>query len=354
MRHDRFQEEESSEDSFLDVVANVVGVLIILIMLVGAQASRSLIVAQSSEESSEDETLKLVSPSENQDVDKLRVELQQASQLARTSERSIQNIATRVAKINHESQAYNQQRVELAMHRSLMEEDLQRRKEQLDVQQQREFDVQRQLLESKIDLDKLTKEQFSLVSASSPVTEVECVPTPLARVVEGKSIHLRLSKGLVSVVPFERLMEEVQINLEGTMRRLQSRGKTVETYGPLDGYRLKLTMAKRKPRGAVGGPLVGQTQRVKIGWEAEILPVSTEIGQNVEQSLLPGGVLHKHLLAHQRQKPAVVVWLYTDSFDEFRPLKRALWEMGFSLATRPMRPGANIKASPEGTRAAAQ
>ncbi len=352
MRHARFSEEENSEDAFLDVVANVVGVLIILIMLVGAQASRSVLVTPSekvSKISSEQS-----SPSADFNIEQLRDELQQAQQAARTSQRAIQEIATRVVKIDHESQAYDQQRVELAMHRSLLEEDLQRRKEQLDGQKQREFDVQRQLVESSINLDKLSQEQIRLVSLPEAVTEVECVPTPLAKVVEGKSIHLRLSKGLVSVVPFEELMEEVQFNLEGTLRRLQNRGRTVETYGPIDGYRLKLTMAQRKPQGAEGGPLVGQMQRVKIGWVAEILPVSSEIGQNVEQSLLPGGVLHKHLVAHQRQKPAVVVWLYTDSFDEFRPLKRVLWERGFSLATRPMRLGSNIKASPEGTRAAAQ
>ncbi len=353
MRLDKYQQEDSNEDSFLDVVANVVGVLIILIMLVGAQASRSVLLVQP-EKVPENESPELASQTADFDIEQLRDELQQAQQSAQTSQRAIQEIATRVVKISHESQAYDQQRVELAMHRSLLEEDLQRRKELLDEQQQREFDVQRKLLESKLDLDKLTQEQFSLLSVPDVVTEIECVPTPLARVVEGKSIHLRLSKGLVSVVPFEMLMDEVQYNLEGTLRRLQNRGKTVETYGPLDGYRLKLTMVKRQLQSSVGGPLVGQTRRGKIGWEAEILPVSAEIGQNVEQSLLPGGVLHKHLLAHQRQRPAVVVWLYTDSFDEFRPLKRALWEMGFSLATRPKRPGTNIKASPEGTRAAAQ
>ena len=45
MRPDRLEEEETSQDSFLDVVANIVGVLVILVMLVGAQASQRLLVA---------------------------------------------------------------------------------------------------------------------------------------------------------------------------------------------------------------------------------------------------------------------------------------------------------------------
>ncbi len=359
MHHAKFQEEDASEDAFLDVVANVVGVLIILIMLVGAQASRSVLVAQSPQlvAQSPQKTPApeiVVQPTSLINLQTLRTELEQATETARTSELAVSNQILQVAKITHEANTYDNQRVELAMHRSLMEEDLERRKEQLGEQQQREFDTQRQLLESKLDLDDLTKEQLSLSSASETVTEVECVPTPLARLVEGDSIHLRLSKGLVSIVPFEALMEEMQYNIEGTKRRLQNRNQTIETFGPLDGYRLKFTMVRHRPQNSVGGPLVGQTQRAKISWEIEILPMSTEIGQNVEQSLLPGGALHKHLLAHQRQRPAVVVWLCTDSFDEFRPLKRALWEMGFSMATRPLRPGKNIKASPDGTRAAAQ
>ncbi len=357
MRHARLHEEESSEDSFLDVVANVVGVLIILIMLVGAQASRSVLVVQSAKETTELQeaaTVEIASPSAGSDSNALRAELEQATQAARVSERAVRKLALQVTKIGHEAKAYDSQRVELAMHRSLLEEDLERRKNQLDGKKQREFDVQRQLMESQLDLDKLTQEQLNLISAPATVTEVECVPTPLAKVVEGKSIHLRLSKGLVSVVPLEDLFAEIQHNVEGLRRRLQDNGTIVETFGPLDGYRLKLTVAKQSSPESVGGPLVGQTPRTNLTQFAEVIPVSEEIGQNVEQALLPGGTLTRLLQAQRRQRPAVVVWLYTDSFDEFRPLKRALWEMGYSLATRPMRPGTHIGASPQGTRAAAQ
>jgi len=346
-------EENSNEDSFLDVVANVVGVLIILIMLVGAQASQSVWKDRSATDSSV-ESPERTTRTAAQDLDTLRDELKQSTETAIRTQREVRGLSLQVLQISQEAQAYDQQRVELAMHRSMMEEDLQRRKEQLDEQDQHEYEVQRKLLESKIDLETLTQEQFRLISAPGTVEKIECVPTPLARVIEGKAIHLRLSQGLVSVVPFEKLMEEVQINIAGTLRRVNERGRTVETYGPLDGYRLQLTMARRLSLNATGGPLVGKTERVQVHWVAEILPVSAELGQNVEQSLLPGGVLHQYLLNNKRQRQDVVVWLYTDSFDAFRPLKRALWEMGFSMATRPMRPGSNIRASPEGTRAAVQ
>jgi len=351
----RFPDDDSSEDSFLDVVANVVGVLIILVMLVGAQASRSAL-GTSTNESATDSNLPVATHQiqQDQDTDALRGKLEFATQAALAAQRNLQETNLQISKIRYESQAYDQQRVELAMHRSLLEDDLEIRKQKLNQQQQREFDVQRQLLESKFELDELSQEQLRLISEPAAVTEVECVPTPLAKVVEGEAIHLRLSKGLVSVVPLEELLAEIQYNVEGLRRRLQERSRIVETFGPLDGYRLKLTVAKRTSAESVGGPLVGQIQRTSYSQYAEILPISEDIGQNVEQALLPGGRLHQLLQTGRRQKPAVVVWLYTDSFDEFRPLKRALWEMGLSLATRPMRPGTPIGASPHGTRAAAQ
>ncbi len=353
MRHIRSEEKDGTDDSFLDVIANVVGVLIILVMLVGAQASRGVLLAESNQATPDQQRLSTVE-SPSPDTAELSNELEKATQAALASQRAIQTMATQVVKINHEAKAYDQQRIQLAMHRSVMEEEIERRKSRLDEEDQQEFDVQRQLLESKLDLDTLSQERLNLISASDTVTEVECVPTPLAKVIEGKAVHLRLSKGLVSIVPLEELMAEIDNNLNGIRRRLQESGRVVETFGPLDGYRLKLTVAKRRSSAPVGGPLVGQVARAKFDQYAEIRPTSETIGQNVEQSLLPSGMLFQHLEARRRQRPAVVVWLYTDSFDEFRPLKQKLWEMGFSLATRPMRPGTHIGASPNGSRAAAQ
>jgi hypothetical protein len=360
MRRAKFQAEVSSDDSFLDVVANVVGVLIILVMLVGAQASRTVSAAKPKQSVAEavpaatSVDARSVRAPPAQDPDRLREALQQAQQAASRSEQKLVTLVKQTKRVGREAQAFDRQRVELAMHRSIIEEDIELRKASLNDQKQHAFDVQRKLLESKLELDRLSKAQLSLVAASQTVTEVECIPTPMAKVVEGKSIHLRLSKGLVSIVPLEALLEEVQYHSEGTRQRLAIRGQAVETFGPLDGYRLKLTIAKQNAQGPVGGPLAGQLQQEKFGWVAEFLPVAEGLGENVEQSLLPGGKLRTHLLARRQENQTVVVWLYTDSFDEFRPLKKALWEMGFALATRPLEPGMQIKASPQGTTSAAQ
>ncbi len=359
MRLDRFQQEDTTEDSFLDVVANVVGVLIILVMMVGMQASQSRFLA----DASQSPDAASVQPAEqtpehagqtSEDLEKLNSQLDEARRQANASQRSVFELATQISRVSHEADAHDRQRIELAMHRALIEADLQRRRELLDSGRQQEFDVQRQLLQSQIKLDELTREHLSLAGSAPEVEEIECVPTPLAKEVDVPSIHLRLREGLVSIVPVEQLREEFLFHAEEIRRRLRSNSKVVETFGPIDGYRAKFTFIKRRAAGSLGGPIAGQLRENVLETYIEFLPTSDDIGQNVERALMPGSALYEYLQSQRRESPPVDVWLYTDSFNEFRPLKRALWEMGFSLATRPLRPQDTIGASPYGSKSAAQ
>jgi len=345
--HKHRVDDDSPQDSFLDVVANVVGVLIILVMLVGVRASQGILF-------SEVGSTPIANLAEVPDLRELETRVEVARRQALDSRREIEKLATRLVRISNEATAYDNQRVELAMHRSLIEEDVAKRRDKLDSQSQHQFDVQRRITEARIKLDELTQEQLSLLSAPKVVEELECVPTPLAREVDGDSIHLRVKNGLVSVVPLNELLDEVQRNVEGIRRRLQQNGQVVETFGPIDGYRLRMTVARGISSDSVGGPRAGQIQRMVIDQYAEVLPTAEEMGQPVEQALMPSGAVYKHLQARRRQAPAVVVWLYTDSFSESRILKRTLWEMGYAMATRPMQPGTRIGVSPHGTKAAAQ
>ncbi len=363
MRPDRFQQEDTTEDSFLDVVANVVGVLIILVMMVGMQASRSRFLADASQppdaasvESTAATAGQTLEDTEQspQDLEKLNSQLDEARRQANSSQRSVFELAAQISRVSHEANAHDRQRIELAMHRALIEEDLQRRRELLDSGRQQEFDVQRQLLQSQIKLDELTQEHLSLAGSAEEVEEIECVPTPLAKEVDVPSIHLRLRKGLVSIVPVEQLREEFQFHAEEIRRRLRSNSKVVETFGPIDGYRAKFTFIKRRAAGSFGGHIAGQLRENVLETYIEFLPTSDDIGQNVERALMPGSALYEYLQSQRRESPPVDVWLYTDSFNEFRTLKRALWEMGFSLAIRPLRPHDTIGASPYGSKSAAQ
>lgn len=158
----------------------------------------------------------------------------------------------------------------------------------------------------------------------------------------------------MSIIPVETLMAEITRRVNVLRSTLQQRGEVIETVGPIDGYRLRLTLAKRVLSSGHGAPMLLESTSVRIDQHFKFLPISDQLGQQVDQALMPGSKLQRLLKAHQRDATPVTIWVYTDSFDAFRPLKRALWEDGFPVAIRPMEPDEQIGASPHGTRSAAQ
>jgi hypothetical protein len=339
-------QDETTQKSLLDGIANLVGVILILFLLVSATPTADVPV--------QPEPPKPVAVAAPALEANLEAELESAQKEALAARAAVEKMATRLVRMREEAAGYENERVALAMHRSVIEEDISRRREALDAEKQQEFDVQTRIASAQLELDQLTQEQMGLLTGPETVEELESVPTPLAREVDGDSIHLRLKNGLVSVVPLNELLAEVQSHAADIGRRLQSSNEVVETFGPIDGYRVRMTVMRVDDPGSMYGPRAGEMRRSTFDQYAEVLPTSESIGQDAETALMPGGTLYQYLQEHRRQCPTVVIWLYTDSFDHFRLLKRTLWEMGFSMATRPLMPGSHIGASPHGTKAAAQ
>lgn len=335
-------QEDSAQDSFLDVIANLVGVIIILVMLVGAKATRDVLKGSpqpptQATATASQEVTPYDGPRE-QDLEKARLEALAARQ-------EIEKLATQLVRIRNEAAAFDNNRVTLAMHRKVIEEDIARRRDQLDADKQNEFDVQRQIGEAQIKLDLLTKQQMGLLSGPETVETLESVPTPLARDVNGQSLYLRLKGGQLSVVPINELMSVAADRVDDIRRRLQQYGKVVETFGPLDGYRIQLTIIRHADPASVTGPRAGQIERYSIQQYVDILPAADSIGQEVEIALAPGGAVHRYLEEHRRQTPTVLILLHTDSFQHCALIKRSLWQMGLSVAMFPIGPDDPLRAS---------
>lgn len=345
-------QEDSAQDSFLDVIANLVGVIIILVMLVGSKATRD--VMQAAGIKMPDVASSPIQTSEDPSGVALQEKVEQSRADAIHARKELEEVATRLVKMRQESGEFDAQRVTLAMHRKLIEEDIAKRRNSLDADKQREFDVQRRIGEAQLKLDGLTQQQMGLLSGPETTVELESMPTPLAREIGEDALHLRVKNGLISVVPVAELLAEAESHLGDLARRMQSSDQVVETFGPIGGYRVRVQVTRQTDPGSVTGPRAGQIQRTYIEPLIEVLPTSETIGQDAKSSLMPGGAVYAYLEAHRRQSPAVVVWMYTDSFGDFQIVKKTLWDMGFSLATRPLPPGSDIGFSPHGTKAAAQ
>ena len=85
-----------------------------------------------------------------------------------------------------------------------------------------------------------------------------------------------------------------------------------------------------------------------------LLPVSDDMGQPLTDALRDGSDFLERLSGHDPNRTTVTVWVYPDSFNEFRALKAELFRRGYLAAGRPMPDGHPIGGSPDGSRSAAQ
>ena len=88
--------------------------------------------------------------------------------------------------------------------------------------------------------------------------------------------------------------------------------------------------------------------------EIYLLDAEENLGEPADQALKPTSLFRSRLSGHDPKRSTVTIWVYQDSFDQFRQLKTELFKMGFLTAARPMPMGVPIGASPEGNRSTAE
>jgi hypothetical protein len=85
-----------------------------------------------------------------------------------------------------------------------------------------------------------------------------------------------------------------------------------------------------------------------------LVDVEPNLGQPINEALQNGSELFARLSAMKPQSTTVTIWVYPDSFDDFRALKAELYQRGFLTAARPMPSGEPIAGSPSGSRSSAE
>jgi hypothetical protein len=156
------------------------------------------------------------------------------------------------------------------------------------------------------------------------------------------------------VVPVDALLEEVHRRGGDYLRNgLRQRDEAVDVFGPIDGFRMQLSVEKFTTS-LPGESLLTSPQRSTVLLQGVFMPTSDDIGQTLEQALLPASPFMQALRARRASSPTVTAWVYPDSYAELRTLKRALWEAGVPLAVRPLANGQPIIFSTAGTKSAAQ
>ena len=338
-----------SFDSFLDVVANVVGIIIRLILItwVGAKSYTGFVLPTPPTPPTiavVDDNVTLPEPE-----DPLTPEL----------ERQKQEMARAQAQLLEQFHAWEQLKGE----RQLTEKELAALTEQVN-----KLATERKALEeaggdssqagqaAALSLAeirergrRLTEELEALRKAPSP-KKTHRYRTPVSHPLQTEEIMFEICKGRVSVIDIGSMEDEIERKLPQLSDMLKSRFMVTDVTAPVGAFRLRYTVERvQGSPGSVGvdAAVGGQFRYSQTGWEVE--PVVDPRGETVEQALAAGSAFRKIVESLDPNQTAVTFHVYPDSFAQYRQLRDYLHDRDITVAGRPLPEGYPIKAGQNGT-----
>lgn len=336
-------------DSFLDIVANLVGILIILVVILGAQSQE--VIRQVQQRETPPEKQELVDPKRKaaaeSDLEQLASTASRAAAAQADSVRLEKTIEVLDSKIDKQS---NNRTVLLSL-LTQAEAAWESEKAKLDLDRQLAATRETKAAELEQQLKELKGESEQLQGAESAVVAISHLPTPMAKTVFGKEIHFRLKDNRVSVVPIDALTDEIGRD----MRRMSSgsrEGVMDAAIGPVRGYVARYVL-NRSNELVSQGSSIRQMSRFQV-MAAAFEPLSEPHGMPIDRVLSNDNWLDVELSGKSPGGTTVTVWVYPNSYGAFRKLKEKLYAKGYATAARPLKQDRPIIASAAGSRSTAQ
>lgn len=318
---------DAGQDSFLDVVSNIVGIMIILVMVVGGRIHHIAVTAPTrSSAGLEDDVSDLAAT-----VTSMESEIEDVQQQVRTMAAAATLAGDGRLQL---ATAVSASRVGLA--------DLERAADT-----KRVAAAQAAVRREEVEREVAAVEREAEAARHAPATtkEVLAYPTPIGRTVNGEEIHFRLAGGRIAYVPLEELFELAKQRTQrhsGSIADLQSR---VETVGPTHDFTLDYVIETKIDQ-ARGQVLVRSREWV-------VRPARGDVGEPVEEALASSSRF-RGVLARARPDTTITLWCYPDGFAAYRRVREELHRLGLPTAGRPLPDGAPIGGSTDGSKSVVQ
>jgi hypothetical protein len=331
------QIEAPGQDAFLDVVCNLVGILIVLVMLIAAQAKRGMIAAATAGPAGA-----ATSPAED--------EIKSAESAVWQIESNVNELQDKIDREKLEAALREQERGQFQMLVNIAEQQLAEYRSQLSDDEKARYDLERTLVSSKSELSLLSTTQVSLTKPKPHV--LEHLPTPMARTVFGAEIHFRLLGHRLAYVPFEEMKAAFNADAPRQLSKMRDTPRAEFSLPEIAGFGARYILRKAETEIELRS---GTARHSGIDLELiYFVDVEPNLGQSIAQALAPGSEFRSRIATFKPQSTTVTVWVYPDGFDDFRALKAELYKLGFLTAARPMPMGMPIGGSPSGHRTSAE
>jgi hypothetical protein len=325
-RKKRDDSEAFGSDSFLDIIANMVGILIILVMVAGLRAKQAPDFGgePSDEQTAELSALALEAAnltSETRQLDDEKLQVTMIADARRQERDSTIYLTREVARV------------------------LDEKRQTLGARQQQEFDLRKKLSERESALDRLTHDlQDATLTQDSDAVKIENYPTPISKTVVGHEAHFQLRNGRITPVPMDEAIAELRVDIQRTARKLESMPEVVETLGPFGDFRMRYTISR----------VMLSPTRAAIDLHFEMLPMNEPTGETIERAFEQRSEFRAAIARTNPRNTTITLWAYPDSFALYRTLKKELYKQGFAVAGRPLPMNQPIGGSPTGTKSAAE
>lgn len=317
------------QDSFLDIVANLVGVLIILIAVFSGTSSA---MVQEAQRKVQQELLQ--NPETVRASDSHLSQLAQLASRASTAHQDSDRLEQKVNQFDAEIRVRKQERALLLDLQAAASEGWEEKRSELDQAKTEAARRQVELTKSQEDLEELRGEKARLNSLPDSVVALQHLPTPMAKKVYEDRISLRLRGDHVSVVPNDALMKEISRHVQRSMGGSR-KPKATDVVGPIRGYTARYSL------------VIGPTSALFHG--AIFQPIREPMGQPIEQVVTGNSDIETELAGRDPNSTSILVWVYPDSYRSLRALKEYLYEKGFPTAVRPREAHEPIGISVTGT-----
>ena len=344
-------------DAFLDIVANLVGILLIFIVVIGVRmgdasqsaqpATASLSATMTAETPVVEDPRPELPPIEIPDIAAAQLQVMRL-------ESSIREAELEAAKLDELAKIQKLDRDNLMLAVTRAERELEQRRAALDQQQRQRLAMDLKLQASWEEYQSLIQQvTMAVLDAEQPAPEViQHVATPMAKTVFVREEHFRLQHDRLVYVPLNTLTNRLRSEAAKKVWKLKNAKQITETIGPEDGFYLRYTLRRNRvpiPTGA------GIAAREVVELDRFVMiPAGDLDGETVREAMQVGSQFRLRLDGWSPRDTIITVWVYPDSFQEFRELKRTLYDLGYLTAARPLPDHQLISGSPNGIRSAAQ
>ena len=389
------RQSDSSEfgsDSFLDIVANIVGILIILIVIAGVRMSQAPLSpanpASLSDETTSPEApgslppteeipsktspielpvVQLGSPEEPADesgpdirfdislgaaepwpIEPDPETLKQISQREETATRNRDRLAMLVeqqtaliAQINSLSDELTRQEQALSQQSKVVKSEEHRRQV-----------LQNQLADKMKQLADLDQQLVLRQREVQPQETLEHTIVPVSQIVNGHEWHFEVRGGRVSFIPLDELIDQLKVQVKRRSDWLARFHTHEGIIGPIKNFAMEYKVSRKSL--SLAEELSYGRGIFRIGIDRwELVPIGEQYGESATEARQPHSQF-RQAINRASFEDAITLWVYPDSFDLYRELVKIAHEQGHQVAARPLPMNRRIAGSPHGSKSISQ